>query len=245
MTAYERHFADVAGSYDVVRHEETDAVANWVTDAGALRPGLHLLDVGCGTGVVTCALAERAGVTAVGVDPSAEMLQQAQRRAGERCSFVRADAEQLPFAHGSFERVLMQGVIHLVDRAAALGEARRVLTSDGALVIHTPDPVGVDDYWLGRWFPSFASIERTRFPSMPALAEELRAAGFARVEVSRLRQRVKLDRDHALALLRARYPSFIVHISEHEYERALANAERDMPDATESDLHLACVVGWI
>ena len=80
-------------------------------------------DIGCGTGRVSEALAER-GARVWGVEPEPEMA----ARARERVSTVKvAPAEKLPFKEGWFDRALMWLVIHLVDRPQAFAEARRVL----------------------------------------------------------------------------------------------------------------------
>jgi SAM-dependent methyltransferase len=193
---------------------------------------------------MTALLASRAGVTAVGVDPSEEMLEAAKPRAGEHCRFVQGRAEQLPFPDSSFDRGLMQTVVHLLDRPTALADARRVLRDDAALLVCTVDPAGVDAFWLAEWFPSWADIDRGRFPAVSALTEELRSAGFQRIETARNPRRLEFTRDHALSMLRARFASSFALIDEREYERGLDRAEREMPDSFESILQLVCVTAW-
>ena len=244
MAGYGRHFAQVAANYDALRREATDDMADWLVAAGDLRRGHALVDVGCGTGAMTALLTSRAGVTAVGVDASEEMLQEAKSRAGEHCRFVHSRAEELPFPDNTFDRGLMQTVVHLLDRPTALAEARRVLRDDAALLVSTVDPAGVDAFWLAEWFPSWADIDRRRFPTVDALTEELRNAGFQRVEAAHNPQRLEFMRDHALSMLRARFASSFALIDEHEYELGLARAEREMADSFESTLQLVCVTGW-
>jgi SAM-dependent methyltransferase len=180
----------------------------------------------------------------VGIDPSEEMLRVAQAEPGPHCRFLTGRAEELPFDPGSFDRALMQTVIHLLDRPVALAESRRVLGGDAALLVVTVDPAGIDDFWLAEWFPSWAEIDRRRFAPTATLADELRAAGFARVEPSPHPRRLDFTRDHALAMLRARFASSFALIADDEYERGLARAERDMPDRFESTLQLVCLTAW-
>jgi SAM-dependent methyltransferase len=244
VAEYGRHFAQVAKEYDALRQEATDHAADWLVAAGELRRGHALIDVGCGTGAMTALLTSRAGITAVGVDPSEEMLQAAEPRASERCRFVQGRAEQLPFPDHSFDRGLMQTVVHLLDRPTALPEARRVLRDDAALLVSTVDPAGVDAFWLAEWFPSWADIDRRRFPTVSTLTEELGDADFRRVEATRNPQRLEFTREHALSMLRARFASSFALIDEQEYELGLARAEREMPDSFESTLQLVCVTAW-
>ncbi len=107
--------------------------------AEAVDPGAAVLDVGCGTGATTLALAERAGATgrAVGIDVSAPMLERARERAtaaGSSASFVRADAEAEPFAAASFDRIASRfGVMFFADPTAAFANLRRATRPGGRL----------------------------------------------------------------------------------------------------------------
>ncbi|HEY3064017.1 MAG TPA: class I SAM-dependent methyltransferase [Chloroflexota bacterium] len=106
-----------------------------VDDAvAALGPKGTVLDVGCGPGTWHTRLS-RPGARIVGVDLMAGMLAEAH---SSTPFVVQADAQALPFADGSFERVLCAGVLyHVPDCAQALREMRRVLRSDGRAVIST------------------------------------------------------------------------------------------------------------
>jgi len=106
-------------------------------------PGGRALDLGCGTGIVSLALARR-GLDVVGVDHSPEMLAVAVRKAGEeglarRCSFETADVRALRFADGEFDCVTCQGLLHhLEDLGPCLGELARVLRPGGVFYISEP-----------------------------------------------------------------------------------------------------------
>ncbi len=97
------------------------------------------LDAGCGTGVCSLALAERAnGVVAI--DISAKSLEVASRLAEklgrENIDFGQADLLSLPFADGSFDLIYSWGAIdHTVDPIRALDEIVRVLKPEGVLVL--------------------------------------------------------------------------------------------------------------
>jgi ubiquinone/menaquinone biosynthesis C-methylase UbiE len=68
-------------------------------------------------------------------------------------------AESIPFPDDSFERALMQLVVHLVDRPRAFAELRRVLVPGERLVISTASPASLDRFWLSDPFASYASID--------------------------------------------------------------------------------------
>jgi ubiquinone/menaquinone biosynthesis C-methylase UbiE len=90
------------------------------------------LDVGCGTGMSSVALAEIAGAI-VATDSSPAMLAQAAEH--PRIRYMEASAEQLPLENESANLVSVTLAFHWFDRIRFLAEARRVLRPDGTLVI--------------------------------------------------------------------------------------------------------------
>jgi SAM-dependent methyltransferase len=99
------------------------------------RPGLRVLDVGCGTGGVLAYLASQAET--VGVDRSRQARAHSRRRGIDRIAC--ADMDRLPFAPGGFDLVLMLDVLeHFEDDAAVVASARRLLRPGGALLASVP-----------------------------------------------------------------------------------------------------------
>lgn len=201
-----------------------------------------MLDVGCGTGRLATALAERERCRVWGVDESGEMLAVARERAPANVGLRLATAERLPFRAGWFERLVMRLSVHLVERPLALAEARRVLGPGGRLAIATFDPSHFDEFWLNDLFPSLEGIDRARFPTREALHDELAAAGFAAVQATALRQRGSLDRETALEKIRGRHISTFDLIGEDEYQAGLERAERELPDTVEYALDWVIMV---
>lgn len=172
------------------------------------------------------------------IDPAPAMVEQARRR-GVNAKVARAEA--LPFKEGWFERALLVLVLHVLDRPRAFGELRRVLAADGRVAIATFDRRHFDDYYLNRYFPSLAGIDRARFPTREDLSGELQAAGFEPalrdVElVSTFERRVMLER------IRGRFISTLQLIDEAEFAEGLARAERDLPDRVEARQYMLAVV---
>lgn len=107
----------------------------------ALPPGDlgRLLDIGTGTGRLLEHLAPRVSL-GLGIDASPAMLALARARLARKgldhCRVRRADMYRLPLGDGGFDLVVMQMVLHYAeDPAAALGEAARMLSAGGRLVI--------------------------------------------------------------------------------------------------------------
>jgi SAM-dependent methyltransferase len=236
-------FGPLAPTYDRLR----PADENWqeLLDVLAHEADLRarrVLDVGCGTGRSAARLAEAHGARVWGVDPSPEMLEQARRRRAPGVGFKAGRAEELPFKDAWFERAIMWLVVHLVDRARAFGEVRRVLVPGGRFAVATFDPTHFDAYWLNRIFPSLEAIDRARFPTSDELERELRSAGF-HPRLLRLTQHATLDRDSALERIRGRYISTLRLLPEPEYRTGLERAQDELPERIDYELEWLVAVG--
>jgi SAM-dependent methyltransferase len=110
-----------------------------ILDGLALHPGEHLLEIGCGGGLLLReALA--AGARATGLDHSEGMVELAREVAPE-ADVVLATAERLPFADDTFDAVAMSIVFFFLDDPVlVLRECRRVLRSGARLAIYTTAP---------------------------------------------------------------------------------------------------------
>ena len=125
----------------------TDQFSHYAVDEMLARVPLdgrgELLDIGCGSGVVTLAAAKAFGPSSriTGLDLSPEMLAFAGQKAenaglADRIRFVEGDAEALPFAEAAFDSVVsLYAWRHLPDPAAATREAFRVLRPGGTFVL--------------------------------------------------------------------------------------------------------------
>ena len=118
-------------------------------DRLGLRPGDRLLDLGCGFGRHAFE-ALRRGARVVACDMAVPELEQvaatafAMKEAGEiaptlSCTSVNGDGTKLPFADGSFDRIIASEVMeHVPDDGAALSEFIRVLRPGGTIAITVP-----------------------------------------------------------------------------------------------------------
>lgn len=123
-------------------------------DVAGVAPGMRVLDVGCGRGEILrhCA---RLGAQVHGVDyapVAVRMSLELTKSYGDGQGSVGvylADAKTLPFRSASFDRVLMLDLVehlHPWELDRALGEAWRVLGSEGRLVVHTAPNAWYDRY---------------------------------------------------------------------------------------------------
>ncbi len=161
----------------------------------APQPGERVLDLACGTGVVARHIAPAVlpGGHVDALDVNVAMLAVAQdvaHRAGAAITFHHGDMQALPFADGTYHLVTcQQGLQFVPDRAAAVGELRRVLRDGGRAVVNCWGPIEHSPLYA-----AMAPIVRRQL-GVPALevpfglsdADELRAlftaAGFGAVQL--------------------------------------------------------------
>jgi cyclopropane fatty-acyl-phospholipid synthase-like methyltransferase len=158
----EEYFLTACEGYDVYLESEGRHLSRRLNDAflmADVKPGMYLLDVGCGRGEIIrhCM---RMGVHAFGVDYAevATLMTQdtinqeseSDRENTTASGVCRSDAKFLPFPDGFFDRVLLFDVVeHLYpwELSQSLKEIRRILRPDGRLIIHTAP---------NRWYDVYA-----------------------------------------------------------------------------------------
>jgi ubiquinone/menaquinone biosynthesis C-methylase UbiE len=137
--------ANIAG-YDDAFGPVSRQTVGPTLDAANLRPGMHLLDVCCGPGMLAQAAIER-GARAVGLD-FPEVIELARRLvAGGQ--FQAGDAQALPFADDTFDAVVCgYGVMHLPDAERAMREMLRVVRPGGRVAISVWDSRATNQFSL-------------------------------------------------------------------------------------------------
>ena len=197
-------FDDVAERYDlandVLALGQTRRWRAAVVEALRPLPGQRILDLAAGTGTSSVPIAA-AGAFVVPADFSLGMLRVGRRRQPQ-LAFVAGDGLHLPFRDGAFDAATISfGLRNLHDRAAGMAELRRVVRPGGRLVVcefshptWAPFRTVYIEY-LMKALPAVATrvasnpeayvylAESIRaWPDQPALAAELRAAGWDGVQ---------------------------------------------------------------
>ena len=133
-------FDDTAEDYDRMERILGFGTGSWyrreALQRAGLAPGLDVVDVGMGTGLVAKAILSITGQPErlIGVDPSPGMIAQAGLPAAVRCLDGRAEALPLPAASADFI-TLGYALRHIADLAAAFAEFARVLKPGGRVLI--------------------------------------------------------------------------------------------------------------
>lgn len=192
---------------DTYTHGHDDSVLRshrWRTVANSaaylrdhLRPGLSLLDVGCGPGTLSVDLARHVDPGPVlAIDVVDAALEEARRHAADAgvdtIAFRVADAYDLDLPDGSFDVVHTHQVLqHVTDPVAVLRELRRVARDDGVVAVREADYAGFTwfpvDPALDRWLALYHAVARGN-DAEPDAGRRLLGwaldAGFARVTPS-------------------------------------------------------------
>jgi ubiquinone/menaquinone biosynthesis C-methylase UbiE len=155
-----------------------------------LRPGLTLLDVGCGPGTITADFAKRlAPGKALGIDTSSDVIA-AARRDYPDVAFDVADVYTMPFDNGAWDVVHAHQVLqHLLDPVGALREMRRVTRPGGIVAVRDADYATFTwypfDERLNQWLALYHDVARANGGEPDAgrrLLSWAQQAGFTQIE---------------------------------------------------------------
>lgn len=159
------------------------------------------LDVACGTGLSTIALAGRAEIV-VGVDPVESMIHLAKR--ARNAVYAVAPAELLPFPRHAFDVVTVSSGVHWFDQDAFFAEAERVLQPGGSVAIYDHLFEGaVEEPAIDKWLDqSYAK----RYPPPPKAAATDRPV----VSTRRFSDHVTFEYDDPIAFTQTQLVSYLL-----------------------------------
>jgi ubiquinone/menaquinone biosynthesis C-methylase UbiE len=191
-----------ANAYDQLMGRWSRRLAPLLIRFGGLDDGDRVLDVGCGTGSLTFALAEFANIAKItGIDVTAPFVEAARiRNTDPRITFELGDARALPYANASFDRAYSSLVLHfLPDPTKAVSEMRRVVRPGGAVTAAVWDAYGGQPFTRILWDIAGVLdplVNRPYFRPLTGpdeLAAEWRKEGLANIEQTSLMIRMEFQ----------------------------------------------------
>jgi ubiquinone/menaquinone biosynthesis C-methylase UbiE len=172
----------IGRTYDTTRKADTQIVNRIFEYLSPNKHGLYL-DIGCGSGNYTHALAER-GVDICGIDISHEMLAKARKK-NHSLSWIQCDARSLPFANDLFNgAICILATHHIQDIEKAFQEIARVIFR-GNFVIFTAFPAQMERYWLNEYFPHMMKKASQKMACLDRVSNALHNAGFQQIQVEK------------------------------------------------------------
>jgi SAM-dependent methyltransferase len=171
----------IPAGYDAGRGYSPEVLSMWLdVIAECAPPGVaNILDLGCGTGRYSGALAEHFAARVAALDPSQKMLIQARAKRAPRVWYARACGEWLPLRDACVDMVFMSMIFHhLKDPHQTLVDCRRVLGPGGVACLRTGTTDRIEAYAYVPFFECSRSILKRTLPSERQIALAFQAAGF-------------------------------------------------------------------
>ena len=212
--------------YDAGRGYSPGVLAHWLEIISQSVPKgsvSRILDLGCGTGRYSNALADYFEASVVGIDPSEKMLAQARRKASARVRYERASGEAIPLGDASVDMVFISMAFHHFehpDRAAA--ECRRVLRQNGTVCLRAGTMERIEDYAYVPFFPGSRSILNRVLQSQAFIESIFARARFKLVRHELVPSEAAESWNAYAERLAYRADSILVQLSDREFESGLA-----------------------
>jgi SAM-dependent methyltransferase len=219
------NYAGISEIYDSYR-SYPDGVIKKIIELGRISRGKKALDLGCGTGNIAGQIKNKIDADLIGVDVSLAMLKVAKNKSLEvLCTNI--DNQQLPFRDSSFDSIVGAYVIHQIKNLNFLvSECYRVLRN-GALILLTSSHKQIEDQHpiISDFFPSYVSIDKSRFPDIHKIDDVLGSSGFKDIKHEEVTvDHIPIDSEY-LQKVRNKYVSTYYLMPEGEFENGVAKLE--------------------
>ncbi|MFI5931871.1 class I SAM-dependent methyltransferase [Actinoplanes sp. NPDC051494] len=221
-----------AAAFEATRHLDDDALGVWrdaITRHLDPRPGMRLLDLGCGTGSWSQAFRTWWPTAEVlAVEPSAAMRERAVIP-----SVLTGHAAGIPAGDASIDAVWLSTVVHhIADLPAAAREIRRVLKPDAPVLIRSAFPGRHEGITLCRFWPETITALRENYPEVATVEAAFAAAGFTVAGLEPVAQVSTRSLHEAAAGLRREAHTLLKLISDDAYENGLERLRAAAESAT-------------
>jgi ubiquinone/menaquinone biosynthesis C-methylase UbiE len=217
---------DLANHYDRARSLSAGAIRSWIDSIAAHVPSTQvskIIDIGCGTGRFSFALADRYSAHVLGIDPSEKMLAEARRKAvAKNVAFRLGSGEQLPANDESIDLLFMsQTFHHLRDRSRAALEVFRVARPGGFVVVRNGTRDQLRSFAHSRFFPGFDALVEAHLPSVAEIRATFLDKGFKIIAHDVVPQATASSWSEFADKTALRADSLIVRLSDAEFEAGM------------------------
>lgn len=225
LQAMDYDATDIASAYDLGSDHGPEVLEMWMRAVGAhVAAPDGILDLGCGTGRFSNALAEHFATAVIAVDPSAKMLEQARRKpADRRVRYQPGRGEAIPLPDAAVDLVFMSMIFHHVsDPPRVAHECRRVLRPGGYVFMRGGTSEQIANYPYVAFIPATVPLLERLLTPTSFVREMFEAAGFQTVSIERVRQQVAPSFEAYAAKLATRADSVIASLAPADFEAGMA-----------------------
>lgn len=196
-----------------------DVLSSYVGDKRLKR----ILDLGCGTGRFSEALATQFDAQVVGLDPSHKMLEQARnKKVDPRVHYQHGHAEAIPLADSSVDLVFMSmSFHHFKEPLLAARECRRVLREGSLAVLRGGSRDRISSYACVDFFPASRPIMETSLPTVEFMRETFETAGFKTLDETLVTQEIAPDYQVYAEKLSTGSDSILAQLSPAEFDAGI------------------------
>ena len=218
---------EIAAAYDLGRSYSAAVMALWLETLAAAVPRgevREIVDLGCGTGRYSFALAEHFAAHVSAIDPSQKMLDQAQaKRPSADVTFKAGQGEALPLADGSADLIFCSMIYHhLAQPAATAAECRRVLRPGGWVALRNSTADQADSYPYADFFPGVRAVMAAQLPRLAEIRATFEAAGFEATRHELVRHEIAANWAAFAGRLAQGADSFLARLPQADFEAGLA-----------------------
>jgi ubiquinone/menaquinone biosynthesis C-methylase UbiE len=212
---------DIPDSYDRGRDHGPEVLDLWMNVVSSHVGGQRIntiLDLGCGTGRFSEALAVRFDAEVIGIDPSRKMLEQARRkRRDRRIRYEIGRGESIPLPANSVDLIFMSMTFHHFDNPRlAARECRRVLPNGATGFLRAGTRERISSYPYVDFFPESRPILEDCLPTSNFVREVFEEAGFRTITFEVVNQEIAPNHATYAEKLSAGADSVLARLSQSE-----------------------------
>jgi ubiquinone/menaquinone biosynthesis C-methylase UbiE len=217
---------DIPVAYDRGRDHGPEVLHLWMNVVSSYvekRRINTILDLGCGTGRFSEALAVHFDAEVVGIDPSKKMLEQARRKLRDRrVRYELGCGEAIPLPNNSVDMIFMSMIFHHFDNPRlAARECRRVLRDGATAFLRAGTRERISSYPYVDFFPESRSILKDCLPTSAFMREVFESAGFSTVISDVVIQKIAPNYAAYTEKLSAGADSVLARLSRSDFETGI------------------------
>jgi SAM-dependent methyltransferase len=228
---------NIPSSYDAGRAYAPATLTLWLDRISRCAPrGVvsRILDLGCGTGRYSGALANHFEAQVVGIDRSAKMLAEARKKSAPLVVYTRGSGESLPLRDASIDMVFMSMVFHhFADQPGAARECRRVLRGGGTVCLRAATVNRIATYPYVPFFARSRVILETTLQNQERIEAIFHDAGFELARHELVRHEVAANWRVYADKIAAGADSILAQLSEREFLQGMRLLNQHAANADE------------